>query len=106
VSYGLFGVTVRRNASKTVPDPYVSWTPILPENVPNPLAPKLRDQPEELFLEADAVILAVGGRPNEALFHALQAAFPGVPVHNIGDSFAQGKVLEATRGGYALGIRL
>jgi len=106
VSYGLFGVTVKRNASKTVPDPYVSWTPILPENVLNPLAPKLKDEPEELFVEADAVILAAGGRPNEALFHALQAAFPNVPVHNIGDSFAQGKVLEATRNGYGLGVRL
>jgi 2-enoate reductase len=106
VSYGLFGVNVRRNASQTVPDPYVSWTPILPDNVPNPLAPKLKERPEELFLEADAVILAAGGKPNEALFHALQAAFPNVPVHNIGDSFAQGKVLEATRGGYALGTRL
>ena len=106
VSYGLYGVTVRQNVSKTVPDPYVSWTPVLPENVRNPLAPKLKEQPRELFLEADAVILAVGGRPNEALFHTLQAAFPGVPVHNIGDSFAAGKVLEATRGGYALGVRI
>ena len=106
VSYGLYGVTVRRNASKTVPDPYVSWTPILPENVLNPLAPKLKDEPEEVFLEADAVILAAGGRPGEALFHALQAAFPNVPVHNIGDSFRAGKVLEATRNGYGLGVRI
>ena len=106
VSYGLFGVTVRRNASKTVPDPYVSWTPILPENVLNPLAPKLKEQPEEVFIEADAVVLAVGARPNEGLFHAIQAALPGVPVHNIGDSFQGGKVLEATRNGYGLGSRI
>ncbi|MCL2495504.1 MAG: FAD-dependent oxidoreductase [Oscillospiraceae bacterium] len=106
LSYGLFGVTVLRNASKTVPNPYVSWTPLLPENVLNPLAPKVKDQPEELFREADAVILAVGARPNEALFHALQAAFPTIPVHNIGDSFQRGKVLEATRSGYRLGLNL
>ena len=106
VSYGLFGVTVRQNKSKTVPNPYVSWTPILPENVLNPLAPKLKEQPEEVFVEADAVVIATGGRPNEALFHALQAAFPHAPVHNIGDSFQGGKVLEATRNGYGLGVRL
>ena len=106
LSYGQYGVTVRRNVSKTVPDPYVSWTPILPENIVNPLAPKLKDQPREMFLEADAVVLAVGARPNEALFHAMQAAFPQLPVHNIGDSFAAGRVLEATRSGYALGGRI
>ncbi|MDR0531276.1 MAG: FAD-dependent oxidoreductase [Oscillospiraceae bacterium] len=100
------GIKVSRNLSKTVPDPYLSWTPILPENVVNPLAPKIKEQLSEEIIPAQAVISAAGGRPNTALFQALQAAFPAVPVHNIGDSFAGGKVLEATRGGYALGMRL
>ncbi|MBQ3004518.1 MAG: FAD-dependent oxidoreductase, partial [Clostridia bacterium] len=30
------GVKVLRNKSKTVPDPYLTWTPILPENIHNP----------------------------------------------------------------------
>jgi len=106
LAYEQGGVRVRQNQSKTVPDPYISWTPALPENVHNPLAPKLKEDYAETRIEADAVILAAGGRPNEALFHALQKEFPTIPVHNIGDSFAGGKVHEATRTGYALGIRL
>ena len=39
VSFDEKGVVVSRNTSKSVPDPYLSWNPILPENVPNPLAP-------------------------------------------------------------------
>ena len=100
------GVTLRQNQSKTVPDPYISWTPQLPENVVNPLAPKLREEFVEVFLPADAVVLAVGAQPDEALFHRLQKAFPDVVVDNIGDSFEVGKVLEATRGGYGLGVRV
>ncbi|MDR3313391.1 MAG: FAD-dependent oxidoreductase [Oscillospiraceae bacterium] len=106
LSFAKDGVNVRRNTSKTVPDPYLSWTPILPENVLNPLAPKLKEEPKDEFLAADAVVLAAGGRPNEALFHRLQKEFPTLPVHNIGDSFQGGKVLEATRNGYALAIRI
>jgi 2-enoate reductase len=100
------GVRVACNVSKTAPDPYITWTPQLPDNVPNPLAVKLKETLQEETILADAVILAAGGRPNQALFQALQQAFPQIPVHNIGDSFAAGKVLEATRNGYALGVRL
>ncbi|MDR2525616.1 MAG: FAD-dependent oxidoreductase [Oscillospiraceae bacterium] len=100
------GVRVQRNLSKTVPDPYLSWTPILPENVVNPLAKKLKLELREELLPADAVVLAAGGRPNEALFHRLQKEFPHLSVHNIGDSFQGGKVLEATRMGYGLGVRV
>jgi len=106
LAYAPQGVKVSRNISKSVPDPYLSWTPILPENVPNPLAPKLKRELREETIEAEAVILAAGGRPNTALFHALQKAFPQILVHNIGDSFSGGKVLEATRNGYGLGIRI
>ncbi|HBR09216.1 MAG TPA: enoate reductase, partial [Clostridiales bacterium] len=34
-------VLVSRNISKGVPDPYCTWTPTLPKNIPNPLAPKI-----------------------------------------------------------------
>ena len=99
------GVTARQNQSKTVPDPYLSWTPQLPENVVNPLAPKIREEYADVFLPADAIVLAVGGRPREGLFHRLQQAFPDVPVDNIGDSFAAGMVHGATRSGYAAGVK-
>ncbi len=106
LSFAKDGVNVRRNVSKTVPDPYLSWTPILPENVLNPLAPKLKEELKDEFLAADAVVLAAGGRPNEALFLQMQKEFPSLPVYNIGDSFQGGKVHEATRTGYGLGVRV
>ena len=106
LSYAPDGVTVRRNTSKTVPDPYNCWSPQLPENVLNPLAPKIKEALAEENIAADAVILAAGGRPNEALFHRLQKAFPSIQVDNIGDSFQGAKVHDATRAGYALGVSM
>ncbi|MDR1465887.1 MAG: FAD-dependent oxidoreductase [Oscillospiraceae bacterium] len=106
LAFGSGGVKVLRNCAKNVPDPYLSWTPILPENILNPLAPKLKHEDREEIIAADAVVLAAGGRPNEALFHALQQALGDREIYNIGDSFQGGKVLEATRGGYALGLAL
>ncbi|MDR2647304.1 MAG: FAD-dependent oxidoreductase [Oscillospiraceae bacterium] len=100
------GAEVCRNHSDSVPNPYICWTPILPENIVNPLAKKIKDESQTELIAADCVVLAAGGRPNEALFHLFQKRFPSLPVYNIGDSFASGKVLEATRSGYALGLRL
>lgn len=106
VSFDEKGVVVSRNTSKSVPDPYLSWNPILPENVPNPLAPKLKNEPVEEHLDADLIVLAAGGRPNEALFLELQQKLNTIEVYNLGDSFKGGKVFEATKSGYALALSL
>ena len=106
VSFDEKGVTVSRNTSKTVPNPYLSWNPILPENVPNPLAPKLKEAPVEEHLDADLIVMAAGGRPNEALFLELQKELNTVEVYNLGDSFKGGKIFEATKSGYALALSL
>ncbi len=100
------GVNVSQNKSKSVPDPYLTWTPILPENVLNPLAPKIKEEFEDVFIPTDLVILAAGGRPDEALFHAIQKELNTVEVYNIGDSFRGGKVFEATKSGYACALNL
>ena len=100
------GVKVLRNKSKTVPDPYLTWTPILPENIHNPLAPKLKEDCIEELLEADLVVLAAGGRPNESVFHEFQEKLNEKEVYNIGDSFKGGKVFEATKSGYELALSL
>jgi len=100
------GVKVLRNKSKTVPDPYLTWTPILPENIHNPLAPKLKEDCIEEILEADLVVLAAGGRPNESVFHEFQEKLNEKEVYNIGDSFKGGKVFEATKSGYELALSL
>ncbi|MDR1948477.1 MAG: NAD(P)/FAD-dependent oxidoreductase [Spirochaetaceae bacterium] len=99
-------VLVARNVSKTVPDPYITWHPILPENVENPLAPKLKVEEREERLPADLVVLAAGGIPEDALYFAALRERAAPAIYNIGDSFAAGKVLEATRAAYRLGLAL
>ncbi|MBQ8502696.1 MAG: FAD-dependent oxidoreductase [Clostridia bacterium] len=100
------GVKVLRNTHKSVPDPYLTWNPILPENVLNPLAPKIKEDMKEEVLEADLVVMAAGGRPSEKLFLDIQAACPTIEVYNIGDSFKAGKVFEATKSGYNCALNL
>jgi 2-enoate reductase len=99
-------VIVKQNISKSVPSPYITWHPILPENVENPLAPKLKLKEVERRIDADIVVLAAGGRPNDALYFDALSAHAAPELYNIGDSFSAGKVLEATRAAYALGRRL
>ncbi len=100
------GVKVSRNVHKSVPNPYLAWNPILPENVLNPLAPQVKEDCQEEILMADLVVMAAGGRPNEKLFLDIQAACPTVEMYNIGDSFKGGKVFEATKSGYACALNL
>ncbi len=106
LGYESGGVKVSRNYSKTVPDPYLTWSPILPENVLNPLAKKIKDECKEEVIKGDMILLAAGGRANESLFLEFQAAIGEKEVYNIGDSFKGGKVFEATKSGYALGLSI
>jgi 2-enoate reductase len=100
------GVEVARNVSKTVPDPFITWHPILPENVKNPLAPKLKIDERQETLPADLVVLAAGGAPDDGLYFAALRERAAPELHNIGDSFSGGKVLEAVRAAYRLGLHL
>ena len=99
-------VQAMRNVSKTVPDPYVTWHPILPENVENPLAPKIKVEEKAETLPADLVVIAAGGRADDALFLEAQRRHAAESLYNIGDSFQVGKVFEAVRSAYALGLSL
>lgn len=94
---------VSRNRHKNVPDPYVSWTPILPENVENPLAPKVGNDWHEEDIASELVIIACGGRADDKLFYELQRTHAALELHNIGDGFAPGRILEAVRAAYRLG---
>ena len=100
------GVQVMRNVSPTVPDPYVTWHPILPENVENPLAPKIKVEEKAETLPTDLVVIAAGGRADDALFLEAQRRHAAESLYNIGDSFQVGKVFEAVRSAYALGLSL
>ena len=99
-------VTLVQNISRTVPDPWVTWTPLLPDNIPNPLARPLRVEEKELTLPADLVVLAAGVKPDDSLYLACLAARVAPELHNVGDSFSAGRVLEAVKAGYAVGRTL
>jgi 2-enoate reductase len=100
------GVKVNLNVSKTRPDPYNCWQPILPKNIENPLAKKPGPENRNETIPADLVVYAMGGRPDSAPFLEAQAAHAAAEIYNIGDSFAGGKVLEATRAAYNLACRI
>jgi 2-enoate reductase len=106
VSFAEGWVTIEKNVHKNGPDPYNTWQPILPKNVPNPLAPKIGEACETETLDADLVVLAMGGRPDDSLYFELLRAHAAPELYNIGDSFASGRVLEATRSAYNLAVKL
>lgn len=99
-------VRLRRNTHPNLPDPYDAWSPILPENIRNPLAPKIGEEFREETLAADLVVLATGGRPDDRLFLEAQKAGCVPELYNIGDSFSPGKVQEAVRAAYRLGTTI
>jgi 2-enoate reductase len=92
-----------RNVSSTVPDPNNTWSPLLPDNVKNPLAKKIRVEEREIDIEADLVVLAIGLKPDDRLYQECIKERVAEEIYNIGDSFSVGRVFEATKAGYALG---
>jgi 2-enoate reductase len=96
-------VTILRNTSKTVPDPYNTWTPLVPENIPNPLARPIKEEIQEQNVPADCVVLAMGLRPNTALYDACLQANAAPEIRQIGDAFETGRVFEAVKAGFAVG---
>ncbi|MDR1059225.1 MAG: NAD(P)/FAD-dependent oxidoreductase [Treponema sp.] len=99
-------VKVNLNTSKTKPNPFNCWQPILPKNVKNPLAKKPGRENRDETLEADLVVYAMGGRADMTPFLDAQANHAAREIYNIGDSFSGGKVLEATRAAYNLAARI
>jgi 2-enoate reductase len=99
-------ITLVRNVSPTVPDPYNTWTPLLPENIPNPLGKPIRQDLHEIDLPADAVVLALGLRSNTSLYDACLQAGVAPEIRRIGDAFSPRRVFEAVKAGYAVGRSL
>ena len=93
-------VLVDQNVSKTVPDPYNTWTPLIPENVENPFAKKIKESLKERRLKADLVVVSAGARPGDELYYTCLAANVAPELYNIGDSFACGRVFEAVKAAY------
>ncbi|MGB4984844.1 MAG: FAD-dependent oxidoreductase, partial [Erysipelotrichaceae bacterium] len=95
-------VNYTQNVSKGRPNPYNTWQPILPDNIGNPLEKKLGPETKDGTLDADLVVLAMGGRCDDALYVEALTNNVAKEIYNIGDSFTQGKVLEANRAAYRL----
>lgn len=99
-------VNINRNISKRVPNPYNTWQPILPANIPNPLAKPIGKETIDESLEADLVVLAMGGIADDTMFFEAQKLHVAPELYNIGDSFKAGRVLEASRAAYNLASRI
>jgi len=99
-------VFVLRNLAPGVPDPYVTWTPILPENIKDPLARPLPVDEVRQSLAADLVVVATGLAPDTRLYDECVQRRVAPEVHLIGDAFSIGSVQHAVRAGDALGRRL
>lgn len=105
-SVGQNAIKISKNVSPTVPDPYNTWSPVLPENIKNPLGKKILVKEKEIDIEADLVVLAVGLEPDDRLYEACVKERVAPEIHNIGDSFSAGRIFEATKAGYAVGRML
>jgi 2-enoate reductase len=99
-------VVIMRNMSPTVPDPHVTWAPVLPDNIHNPLQKKIKADEREMTVPADLVIIATGAAPDDELYEQCVREHAAPEIHNIGDSFKSGRVFEAVKAGFALGRRL
>lgn len=96
-------VNLTWNVSDSVPDPYNTWSPVLPENIKNTLAAKISIKEKDIELDADLVVLALGLKPDDSLYYLCLEEHAAAEVHNIGDSFMVGGVFDATKAGYAVG---
>ena len=93
-------IVISQNVHKNVPNPYLTWNPILPENVQNPLAKKPKNVYKTKELKSDAIILALGVTPNNKLYFDLLAQNVAPEVNLIGDAFKSAKVHQATSAAY------
>ena len=93
-------VYIKKNVHPSVPNPYNSWQPILPENIHNPLAPKIGEKYENKLLPADLVILALGTRPSEQIYFDLVSSNAAPEIVRVGDAIRPGKVFAATKSAY------
>lgn len=102
VKIGEKSVTVQRNTHKSVPDPYITWLPVLPENIENPLDKlrKFKEEYKEEELPADMVVLAAGASPAARLYYECLALRAASKIYNIGDSCRTGSVFDAVRAAY------
>ncbi len=99
-------ITITKNISDTVPDPFDTLHPVLPENIKNPLEKKIQEKMQDLRVDADIVIYAYGDVANNALYEALVAEHVADEIYNVGDSIKPGKIFTATKSAYNTALNI
>ncbi len=99
-------IVLNQNISKKVPDPYITWKPLLPENIPNPFAKKIDFKNREIEIQSDIIIIAMGWKPDRTLYEECMRRQVAPEIYLTGDVHSTGRVFEATKGGYAIGRRI
>jgi 2-enoate reductase len=95
-------VMVEQNVHKRVPNPYLTWAPILPESVINPMdkLKPLKYVPKAMELDADLVVLAAGVCSCNELYFECVKNNVASEIYNVGDSLKGARVFEAVRAAY------
>ena len=86
-----------------MPDPYVTWAPLIPESIPNPFAKPILVEERIERLEADLIVLALGLVPDTAFYESCVSARVAPELRCIGDAFEVGRIFDAVKAGYAVG---
>lgn len=99
-------VIAAKKTSKYLPDPYMSWTPLLPKNTENPLAKSSGTETKQVSIDADFVLLALGFKSENELYYKALKNHIAEEIYCIGDSFKPAKVIDAVRSAYALAVEI
>ena len=95
-------VDILANVHRSVPNPYCTWQPVLPENVVNPLAKKIKEKYKAIVVDADIVIFAAGTKSENDLYKRAYAEQIAPEIYAIGDAQKCGKVFVAVKQAYNL----
>lgn len=77
-------------------DPYTPWRTLIPDNIHNPFAKKLRPgDTEEIVIDSDFLILATGGQSDNSLYVRLMEQKAAPEIYCVGDSQRPARVWEA-----------
>ena len=99
-------VKIERNISKGVPDPYCTWTPIIPKNVENPLAPKMGPESLVETIPSDLIVLCMGRAANDAPYYEAVEQHVAPEIYNIGDSLQAGNLLTGNRAAWHIAAKV
>lgn len=100
------GAVIAINTSKSVPNPYNTWNPVIPDNVKNPFQKRIKEKYKRVKVEFDMIMLCTGAAPNDHLYYECVNQKVADEIYNLGDSIKPGRILESVKGAYALATHI